>query len=205
MKLQEGRRATIALLVRSKESDAGVRSGLGPSDIVCRLRRTAADEWMRKELTPENWQDAGHGVYLLTIEPEDLGGSGPLLVRLDHAPDLRHGIHPLLERFEVVEAAEQDLSNVMRTTVTGRVASIDLKGKCKAQVSMRLAVSPLVIGGVALTNEPVVIETDENGWFQLALITGATVNVQIPATGYQKQFVVPPPPASGDPLLLFSL
>jgi hypothetical protein len=63
---------------------------------------------------------------------------------------------------------------------------------------------PLAIGGIAVLSEPLTTETDERGYFQFDAITGANVQVQIPALAYNRTLVVPPPPAHGIPVRLFS-
>ena len=58
-------------------------------------------------------------------------------------------------------------------------------------VSARLLALPTLISGVGVYDEIVSTTTDANGFFQLTLIQGATVDVVIPATGYRRTIVVP--------------
>ncbi len=207
MHLVEGRRATINVLVRGDDvpgAPGSSRSGLRPDDLVCSLKHASAVAWTEKRLTPANWQDAGHGVYVLTIEADEFDGTGPLVVLVESAPELKPAIVPVLQTFDVMRKHDAALSAV-QTKLVGEVATLALRGKPKAQVIIRLAVLPLVIGGVALTNEAVTLETDEEGRFEFDAVAGSTINVQIPLANYQRQFVVPPPPAPGLPVKLFSI
>lgn len=207
MHLIEGRRTGVDLIVRTgDEAGAGSpRVGLRPEDVVCSLKRAGAVSWTEKKLTPANWQDAGHGVYVLTIDPEEFEATGPLVVLVEGAVALKPSISPVLKMFDVLQARLRDASAAaVRTQLVGYVATGALKGKPKAQVIIRPAVLPLVIGGVVVTNEAMTIETDDDGRFEFDWIAGATINVQIPFANYQRQFVVPPPPAPGMPVVLFS-
>ena len=58
-------------------------------------------------------------------------------------------------------------------------------------VSARLLALPAIISNVGVYDEIVSTKTDANGFFQLTLIQGATVDIVIPATGYRRTIVVP--------------
>jgi hypothetical protein len=81
----------------------------------------------------------------------------------------------------------------------------DRKPEPKAQVVARLAIAPVSIGAAAISSEAITVEADEDGEVVMKLVTGATVHVTIQAVNWTKQFVVPPPPAAGMPVRLFSL
>ena len=58
-------------------------------------------------------------------------------------------------------------------------------------VSARLLALPTLVSGVGVNNQIVTAVTDTNGFFQMTLIQGATVDVIIPSTGYRRTIVVP--------------
>jgi hypothetical protein len=205
MRLIEGKTARIDLLVRAADAQRTPRTGLGPADVGCYLKRPGASTWTPKELTPANWQEAGHGLYVLTLDPAEFDATGDLAIFVEGRPDLQPGIVPILEAFDVVEGRPIGMPPIPQTTLCGRVLSLDQKGKPKAVVFARVAQLPLIIGGAAVCNDPLTVETNEDGYFELTVITGAVVQVQITAINYQRQFVVPPPPAPGVPVRLFSL
>src|SRR5579871_3096083 len=103
MHLTEGRRTGVDLIVRTgDEAGAGSpRPGLRPEDVVCLLKRAGAVSWAEKKLTPANWQDAGHGVYVLTIESDEFEATGPLVVLVEGAAELKPAIAPVLKMFDV--------------------------------------------------------------------------------------------------------
>ena len=60
-----------------------------------------------------------------------------------------------------------------------------------AGVSARLLALPAIISGVGVDNQIVATKTDANGFFQLTLIQGSTVDIIIPEIGYRRTIVVP--------------
>ena len=70
---------------------------------------------------------------------------------------------------------------------------LDLGGAAVQNVGVyaRLLALPDVVVGVAVKDEIISGKTDANGFFQLTLIQGATVDIIIPSTGYRRTIVVP--------------
>lgn len=197
VQLIEGRHASVDILVG--------RAGLTSTDVACHIKRAGATAWRPKELTPASWRDAGHGVYVLSLDPSDVDEVG-LLVVLIAAAETKTPFPPTLRWFEVIEARYAGgTPAIPKTTIVGHVVTLDERGKAKAQVTARVAQFPLVLGGAGICNDVVTVETNDDGFFSLTIVTGALVNIQIPAINFSRQFVVPPPVAPGIPVRLFSL
>lgn len=206
--LVEGRRTQVDVLLHTATAGSHVpapRPGLGPGDVICRLKHDGAASWRDKALDPVTWQDADHGVYVLTIEPDDLAAGNTLTVLIAGRPGVEPPIAPLLRTFRIVPPPPRKLgTDLPRTTVCGRILTSDHRPKPKLLVTFRLT-TPTSIGGIAITPEPVSVETDQDGYFQVDLITGLNVTVQIQALNYNRAIVIPPPAAPGLPVRLFSL
>lgn len=205
MTITEGRVAELQIVMTSQDEPCHGRPGLAPGDVDCLVLRQGHTTWARKELTSATWRDHSHGVYTLTLEPKEFDGSASVTVLLQGHPGLAPPILSVLEKHEVVEARKSGIQPIPETILCGRVLTLAQTGKAKAAVVARVVQLPLVIGGAAITNDPVSTETNDDGDFELRLITGAVVNVQIQAINFQKQFAVPPPPAPGVPVRLFSI
>jgi hypothetical protein len=205
MNLIEGRPAQVDLFMIAAEGESHQGLvGLHPADVDCLIKRCGRTEWKRKDLTPASWQDVGHGIYALTLDAHDFEGTDMLTLLVQGHPGFSPPIRPVVRRLDVVEARQPGLP-IPQTVLCGRVLSLDQKGKAKAAIIARVAQLPLTIGGAAICNDPITTETNEEGYFELSVVTGAIINVQIPALNYQKQFAVPPPPAAGVPVRLFSV
>jgi hypothetical protein len=181
------------------------RTGLGAQDVVCRLKREGVPAWADKELTPASWRDCGHGVYQLALAPDEFENTDRLTILVEGSAELRPAILPELVPLSVVDAPPRGIPTVPQTILCGHVITLDMKGKHRAVVTARVAQLPHLVGGAAISNDPINAETDEQGYFQVTVPTGAIVAVAIPAINYQRQVVVPPAPASGIPVRLFTL
>jgi hypothetical protein len=199
IQLVEGRHACVDLPVGY--------TGLTSENVVCRLKRAGAPGWRHKELTPANWQDAGHGLYVLSLEPSDVDATGLLCVVIEVSAEARKiGFAPSLHHFEVVEPRpSQSRPEIPHTTLCGYIVTLDQKGRAKAQVTARVTQFPLILGTAGIANDAVTVETDETGYFELSVATGAAITIQIPALNYTRNIIVPPPPVPGFPVRLFSL
>ena len=195
MDLLEAQRVQVDVLVLRRDGD----HPLGADDITCLVRRPREGNWRRKDLSPSSWIALGHSVYSLRLDPEDVPEPGLMSVLIEGK-----GIHATLASFSVVSRLQSASTAVMLTTLVGRVTSLDGKPKAKAAVIAKMAVAATV-GGAAISQEPISVETDEQGEFSLPLVTGTQVVVTIQAVGWSKQFVVPPPHAAGLPVRIFSV
>jgi hypothetical protein len=202
MHIKEHHRAFINLVVTTAGEP---RTGLHAGDVVCQLLHAGSADWKQKELTPANWSERGNGVYALTLEPSDVGGPGKLIVLLTSSPKLKPAIDEKVETLEVLEDHHAaDSGGLMETVLHGEVLTVDRKGKPKTPVIIK-PVQPLIIGDAAVACDAVTYETDQDGRFEMKLLTGAVVQVHIQATNYQRQIVVPPPRPNGEPTNLFSI
>jgi len=70
---------------------------------------------------------------------------------------------------------------------------VDLNGSPVENISVyaRLLALPTNINGVSVRDLSASAATDENGFFQLQLIQGATVDITIPSTGFRRTLIVP--------------
>ena len=70
---------------------------------------------------------------------------------------------------------------------------VDLGGTAVENVSVyaRLLALPTNVSGVSVQDRVFSATTDENGFFELQLIQGATVDITIPSTGFRRNLVVP--------------
>lgn len=207
-RLVEGRHAEVDVILRTPGERSGhtVPSlGVRAEDITCRCKRRGVPAWQDKMLTPANWRDCGHGVYTLELAPDEFRDADQLVVLLEGNGEVRPSIVPELLTFEVVTTPLSGVPAIPQTILCGHVLTLGLAGKQKAQVTATVAQVPLVLGGAGISRDVVTVESDETGYFELILVTGALVTVQVPAINYQRQLVVPPPPAPGIPVRLFSL
>jgi hypothetical protein len=206
----EGARAQFHLLPRPVQahgaSEPGHTPELGPLDVTCRLRTLGTGTWHEKKLDAVSWQHVGHGVYVLTVDPADLPPGDGLAILVEANTGGKPRIEPILRTVRVVPPRAQLVpGDLPVTTVCGRLVALDGKPRVKAPLTFRIHQPPLLSGGIAVTGEMATCETDDRGFFQIDLVTGACVAVQVQAIAFNRILVVPPPPAPGIPVRLFSI
>ncbi len=206
--LVQGRSARVDLVMRSNVLPAfPPRESLTAADILVHVKRAEASVWSPKLLTPELWTDVGKGAYLLSLEESDTDTPGSLFVLVTGRTDVTPELVPVLVELEVVRTDDFSgaWTKVPMTTLVGQVFSISGRPIPGAVVNTTLYSNPILLGTVAVCGEPVRTETDGDGFFQIRLVTGASVEIAIPAAHWKRMIVVPPPPAPNVPVRLFSI
>jgi hypothetical protein len=207
IELLQSRPATVDVVLRSDAPGNQPRAGLGHGDVVVQLKRAGSSDWVTKALSPDDWVDADNGAYVLALGPADVDTLGVLLVLVSGRPGLLTGIHPSLTQVEVVR--EKQFSavrpNLPRTTLVGQIVGLDGRPIARATITATLLQVPVVLDGVAVAGDAIIASSDDHGFFELPVITGATVDVDIAAVRYRRTLIVPAPPVPGTPVRLFSI
>jgi hypothetical protein len=117
--------------------------------------------------------------FLYTIER--YGVAGPAILDFDRTVEVA-----------VATSAPTESAPVVATCVI-KDHLLDLSGAAVENegVYARLLALPALIVGVGVEDRIVSAKTDANGFFQLTLVQGATVDIIIPSTGYRRTIVVP--------------
>ncbi len=207
--LSQNRPASLDFVLRTDDAarQYPLRAGLSPDDVDCQVKRAGAPAWQPKALTPTTFRDVGHGAYVIALEAAELDTVGALLVLLTGHAGLAPALLPSLAMLDVVLARELHAArpDLDRTILTGQVAGLDGRPLQNATVTATLLEVPVLLGGVAIAGDVVIASCDGDGFFELPLLSGATVDVQIPAARYRRTLVVPFPPAPGAPVRLFAI
>ncbi len=209
VQLLQGRPGALDVVLRSDDPVRlhPPRPGLTSVDVVCELKRPGATPWIPRAIEADAFRDLGNGAYLLSLESRDLDVPGPLFVRLSGRPGLDPPLLPALLELEVVVPRDfhAPRPHLDRTLLVGQLAGLDGRPLARATIAATLLQPPLLLEGVAVAGDSVLGASDDEGAFELPLLTGATVDLQIAAVRYHRTLVVPPPPAPGAPVRLFSI
>jgi hypothetical protein len=179
---------------------------LKPTDVACQVKAAHSATWQEKKLDGVTWQHAGHGVYALTLEPGEVPACDEVVVLVEGRAGLRAAFEPILRTLRIVPRCPRLVPGELPVTkVCGRLIALDGKPRVKTPVTFRVHQPPLLSSGIAVTGDVTTIETDDKGYFETDIVTGACVAVQIQAINYNRVVVIPPPPAPGIPIRLFSI
>ena len=135
------------------------------------------------------------GYYSIFFTPEELDTLEQFLYTIiRYVP----GGGPLIGEFErtidivtATSAATEPAPTLATCVIKDHLLNLSGSPLENSGVSARLLALPALISGVGVYDEIVSTKTDANGFFQLTLIQGATVDIVIPATGYRRTIVVP--------------
>lgn len=91
----------------------------------------------------------------------------------------------------VVEAGGLPTPSLQVCKLTDFVVNAQGQGLENVTVAARILSSPLVVTGAAVSTDPIVAVTDENGYFSLDIIRNAVIDVIIPVISYRRTVTVP--------------
>lgn len=202
--LNEDEPAHVVVVLRN-DGNGALATGVRPGDVTCVLHRVPGG-FIEKALDDLSWTERPAGIYTLTLDPSDIDSQRVVTVVIAGRPALTPAIKPSIWQCRVCPRPPKPLPDELpRTTLCGRIMTVDMKPRPKVPVTVRVLQQPLAIGGIAVLSEPLTTETDDRGYFQFDAITGANIQVQIPALAFNRQLTVPPAPAVGIPVKLFSI
>lgn len=171
----------------------GAATGLTFSDVSVDLKKEGAGSFSAKVLDGTNFTEVGGGTYQLTFTTTDTDTLGNLYVRITGAT-----ISTVLQTVFIAESTPTVASSsltIPTTNIFGYITSTDGTPLAGASVSARTLAVPSVgtSGGEGYVSDQSLItaKTDSDGYFVIALVTGATVDLFIPAAGYRRTFDVP--------------
>lgn len=184
---------TVGSLVVYLEDSAGVAvTGLDNTDVTADLRKEGGS-FAAMTLTGSNFVETGSGFYTLSLAATDTDVLGTLYVRIDGA-----AIKLVLTSAFVAASAPINPTQAQSIPVTALFGYVNLPDGAPmagATVSARILSTPsiqytgdeAVLFGTGL----VTVKTDSSGFFSISLVTGAEVDVFVPAADYRRTLTVP--------------
>lgn len=176
------------------ETTAGAAAtGLTFSDVSVDLKKEGDVAFSAKVLSGANFTEIGGGTYELTFTTAETDTLGNMYVRVTGAT-----INTVVHSVFVAEATPTVVSSALTiptTNMFGYITGADGSPLVGAAVSARVLATPSVgtSGGEGFVSDTslVTAKTDNDGYFIIALVTGAQVDFFIPAASYRRTFTVP--------------
>lgn len=185
--------ATASLTVYLSEvGSSAPATGLTFADVTCELRK-GSGSFVVKSLTALNFTEINGGFYSLELASADTDTLGQLAIRITGAlnsPALVYG-------FVATSATIVPVTTTPPATsaLFGFVYGPDAQPVRNAPVVARTLSQPTVLhpgtDGIGVATSIVSTRTDANGYFEMSLITGLTVDVIISAVNYRRVLTVP--------------
>ncbi len=135
-------------------------------------------------------EDLGSGFYELDFLATELDTAGPFHVRVTGST-----VRSIVVSGYVLVSAPTTSTDAgpvpPTTTIFGYVYNVDGSPLAGTTISARTLTVPATYVGGVLSTRLVTAKTDSTGYFTLDLLTGSTVQVNVPAASYRRTFVVP--------------
>ena len=156
-------------------------------DVSVSYKKYDSTDWVAKTLTDDDWYEVGDGVYVVTFSEDELDTAGSFVFKLEGDT-----IATYIEVANVESDGSSDSIDMPVCTVSGYVYNLTGDAVEGAAVTVRVLGFPTVVDSLAaITDSTATAYTDENGYFELALVREAYVDISIPKANYRRQLTVP--------------
>ena len=164
-----------------------------PLNVVAKTRKTGQTAFATKVLDNTNWINLGGGFYILKFSPNETNTVGYFIYTLsgvdfDNFNYEEFTIEPVPEGL-VVPPPDTCI-------ITGYVKNITGKTPDLAKIMVRPVEFPAKYGQNIINADRITTVPDYSGQFQLELIRGAIVVIEIERAGIRHQITVPDTPAA---------
>lgn len=185
--------ATASLTVYlSQVGSSAPATGLLFSDVTCEIRK-GSSPFAIKVLTALTFTEINGGFYSLELDAADTNTLGQLAIRITGAlnsPALIYGFVATSTTIVPVTTTPP-----ATTALFGFVYGPDAQPVRNAPVVARTLSQPTVLhpgsAGIGVATAIVSARTDANGYFEMSLISGLTVDFIISAVNYRRVLTVP--------------
>lgn len=181
---------TVYLQLASTGADA---AGLTFADVTCEIKKPGAASFTTKALTGSNFTEFNNGFYEIDFTTTETDTLGDIYVRLTGATIKTTFVSVLVVSAFV--SSPTTTTAPTKTAMFGYVFMPDGTPYSGASVTARILSDPTVLHngteGLVVSAGVVSTTTDTAGYFVLNLITGAQVEVFIPAANYRRSLTIP--------------
>lgn len=160
------------------------------SDLVCNTKKAGHNSFSSKVLNLENWINLGNGYYTIRFSAADMSKVGSFVYTLAGSEFDNFAY----DEFSILAAADTTVAD--KCIVTGKF--INLAGNMASQikVSARAVDFPAKTGNRIVAADTICTTLSSDGSFQLSLLRGATVIIEVPRAGIRHQIVIPDTPSA---------
>ncbi len=187
MSQQVTQSVSTPILVLLSLDDVAV-TGLTSASVTCVFMKSGGS-FAAKTLNVGNFSEKGNGVYTVTFTAAELDTLGPFTVVITGA-----SIDQSTTIANIVAASATTVAPVTGElcTLVGHVVSPAGVPKQNAQISVMIFGHPAIEQySLAVADDLLTALTDANGYFQIAVLRLAEVEVFIPSVSYRRRLTVP--------------
>jgi hypothetical protein len=166
--------------------------GVPFGDVVVGILKPGAAAWVLIPVLTTDWSAVGLGYYMLSLKAADMTVLGPNLLRLATASSM---FDTQVINLDIVSRGRDEVQPLNQCLLFGDLIGAD-GFPCKdEEIIVRIVDFPFSASASLATARPGYTRSNGNGHFELNLLRGATVIIEIPVSGIRKQFIVPDQPS----------
>jgi hypothetical protein len=171
-------------------------TGLTFADVTCDIKKSGDSSFSTFTLSALNFTELDEGYYEVDLATTDTDDLGNLYLRFSTSTTKPSLVVANVVAAPVAPSAPAPVV-IPTTAIEGYIYNLDGTARESITIAARILSQPTIVPtGVALMPDVTVTATDEDGYFVLDLLTGAQVEVQIPALNYRRTITVPASPAN---------
>ena len=156
-----------------------------PANVLCSIKKSGQIGFSSKLLTIENWINLGGGYYNLKFSVEDMSRVGTFVYTLVGA-DFDNFAYD-----EFVILAAEDTTTKDKCIVSGQFISLSGDTAKQIRVTARTVDFPAKTGDRIVSGDEVFTYLDFQGKFELPLLRGSTVIIEVPRAAIRNQVNIP--------------
>ena len=148
-------------------------------------------DWINLSTGIASPDTATEGYYLILFTSSELDTLGTFTYSVVYDPGTNEVV---VRTIDVVAASGVDTESapsVSACILKDHIVGLDGTPTQNVSVYARLLALPTLASSAGMVDQVVAAKTDANGFFQLSVPQGATLDVTIPAIGYRRTIVVP--------------
>lgn len=143
-------------------------------------------------ITLHDFWEVGNGIYSFLLNSEETNTLGPFIWLADPT-DIANKNFIKFDEITPATTSEfaPEIISLPTCFVYGYILGPDGQPEENVSAAFRIVAEPELINNTSLITRPIMVKTDESGYFSVLLIQGTTVEVYIPETTFRKVFDVP--------------
>jgi len=165
---------------------AGVPSvSIPPTNVTCEIKKAGQTVFSAKAVTSSNWINLGGGYYTLKFSGDDLSRVGNFIYKLT-GPNFDNFLY---DEFTIL--AGEDVTVKDKCVVKGEFIGLSGNAAQQIKITARMVDFPAKSSNRIVSGDTIFTFLNSDGKFEMALLRGSTVLIEVPRAAIRSQIVVP--------------
>lgn len=170
---------------------AGVPApAITPASVVCKIKKTGHNAFTNKTLSLDNWVNLGGGYYTIKFSGDDTSRVGTFTYTLSGAGFDNFAY----DEFSILAGVDTTVQD--KCVVKGKFIGLSGERASLIKVTARAIEFPARSGNRIVAGDVIWTNLNYDGSFELPLLRGATVLLEVPRAAIRHQIAIPDSPTA---------